>query len=868
MSLNLGTLLVQLRATTADFKKDMSEAKKAAESFAKDIKPATLAVGAAFAGLAASIALVTKAAGDEVVSQMRLKIVFGENAEALAGYADQLARSSGLDDAMVRESMKLLGAMGLNAAQTQALVPHIADMAALMGVDMPAAAKLAAMAINNGSGALSRSGIAMSEQQKATFDSINMAGRLAMMMDILGDKAGGMAQAMTGTVPGALAMVKNAFGDLTEELGMGFQDLATGALKSLHDALRGVGDWFHKLTPEAKETAAKIALVATGALGVATALGGIGLALPGVIALFSSLGTVMMGAVLPAIPWILLIGVGIAGAVFHLGLFKKAWDSDFGYIRSSVELFVKALASIFDWLLKVSNTITETILKVWNKIAEVAGKFGHSIGAAIGVSEPFTMAGGTGGSVGSWGTGEAQQGVVASAGGFMADTFKTGLDMVLDPLKAAFADLFPAMEELKTGADKAAGGLGDVGLNAKALAELEESRVKAAQAIEDYEKEQRSRAERLGKPSMGGSLGVAFPKAGGGGDAADYSQDAAVQQAMANIRYADVANSVNKMFGEVGLKLLESWDSVKGTIGDALSGFGKVFGATLLGSAGQLGETVNAAMQGFQSGGPWGAIAAVIASLLSKTQSFQDMISHINEMFGGIIEALEPLMRSILPLVVLINMLVSLIFAGLAPVFEGLGYVFEGLFYVVKYLALGVMYVVKGIGWAYNQIIEAAADLADYFWDAAGDEIRKAKLNQEYIDNLIEEWASMTPGHARAVAWASGQDDPTVPLEELGDAAGDAADDISGMTEQLTNVPEGFKVALARYHSISTEGRSGQIFGANTATQGGGFVNNGTIVVQANDPEEFERKLEEKRSWDNYRSNGSPILPAPAYSGG
>jgi hypothetical protein len=64
---------------------------------------------------------------------------------------------------MVRESMKVLGAMGLNAAQTRALTPHVADLAALMGTDMPSAAKLMAMAINNGSGALARSGVALSQ---------------------------------------------------------------------------------------------------------------------------------------------------------------------------------------------------------------------------------------------------------------------------------------------------------------------------------------------------------------------------------------------------------------------------------------------------------------------------------------------------------------------------------------------------------------------------------------------------------------------------------------------------------------------------------------------------------------------------------
>jgi hypothetical protein len=270
---------------------------------------------------------------------------------------------------------------------------------------------------------------------------------------------------MASTVPGAILQVKNAFGDLTDELGVGFQDIAVDALKVLTDALRGVSDWLKQLSPEAKELGAKIALVATGALGVVTALGGIGLAMPGLIALFSSFGTVMLGAVLPALPYILGIAMAIAGVILTVGLLRTAWDTNFAHFKDIITWHIEAWKSLVDGIKSVVGWILDANQKMADAIDNVLGKIKNSsfgVNAGMSTQEGRHYVAGQGwvadspesGSTGiaGWGTGAGgtpEAGVVSQALGFLGDTSKAGLDTILGLIKGMSAGLFPTMDVLR-----------------------------------------------------------------------------------------------------------------------------------------------------------------------------------------------------------------------------------------------------------------------------------------------------------------------------------------------------------------------------------------------------------------------------------
>ena len=111
-------------------------------------------------------------------------------------------------------------------------------------------------------------------------------------------------------------------------------------------------------------------------------------------------------------------------------------------------------------------------------------------------------------------------------------------------------------------------------------------------------------------------------------------------------------NDLSMTANDFGLALIDLDAAVSTSSANFASEFTRfstTFADAIVGSMGEAGEVIRAAVQGFQSAGPWGAIAAVAATLLSKTQAFQKLVDMVNQVLYWIVGMFEPVLQGFMP---------------------------------------------------------------------------------------------------------------------------------------------------------------------------------------------------------------------------
>ncbi len=130
---------------------------------------------------------------------------------------------------------------------------------------------------------------------------------------------------------------------------------------------------------------------------------------------------------------------------------------------------------------------------------------------------------------------------------------------------------------------------------------------------------------------------------------------------------------------------------------------------TVLSKMGDVGQIVGSAMQGFMSGGPWGAIIAVIGELLSRLQGFTKISEMLNnklfDSLGELNTALAPLFElftefsnMLNPIRQIIHSVIEFVITLLGPVFKILGALFEGIGKILAPIATALGAVFEAIG--------------------------------------------------------------------------------------------------------------------------------------------------------------------------
>ncbi len=232
------------------------------------------AIAALGAGLAFRAIIRNTIEQERVTAQLEARLrstgrYTPELSKSLRDYASQLQNVTTFgDEAIIGAQALLLSFTQIGGETFPRATKAAADLATAMGMDLESATRTVGRALNDpiqGLQALSRMGITFSESQKAVIKEMVETGNVAKAQEmILGEletRFGGAAEAARNTLGGALAGLKNAFGDLLEGDSGG-------------DGVRGATDAVNDLTQLLNSAEFKngFAVMISGALNAVAAL--------------------------------------------------------------------------------------------------------------------------------------------------------------------------------------------------------------------------------------------------------------------------------------------------------------------------------------------------------------------------------------------------------------------------------------------------------------------------------------------------------------------------------------------------------------------------------------------------------------------
>lgn len=558
-----------------------------------------------------------------------------------AGLEDMAAVDG--DDIMRNVTAPLLtftSVAGNEFADAQVAVLNISRA---LGTDLQSASLMVGKALNDpvqGVGALSKSGIQFSKDQKkmiaALVETGDVAGAQGIILAELNTQFGGQANDWAESAAGQYAMLGIAVGNVRESIGEEIVPFLTPVVDKVREAVK----WFGDLSPEVKQN---IVIFGGLAAAVGPVLTGLGLMTMGFGSLIRVFG--VLGAAAMSNPFLAVIGLIAAGAF----LIYQNWDGisawfaeKWGYIKArGLEAWegIKATwAGAKDWFAAKWDEINELAanavtmaLVAWSDIKALIGQ------KLTGLSEAFQEAWGKvvvtvkswvnyffdlgGRMIGALGRGisaalpgllidlDAVGKSVADAVGGNLGLSNPGGRVVIDPLYDAGTGVGTGMSS----------GVSDQLLN------LYESGAAAGAAVEEGARDQlQTRSPSrvfmgIGRDITAGlSLGIAAgsPTAVAAmetaADALGLPADGLISQVL---RLGETSDQVFARMGGWLVDLAKGATTLTGTIADALNswssslaqagmdGLSQNLTASMGGSLGGLAAGVLGGLMGFQDGG-------------------------------------------------------------------------------------------------------------------------------------------------------------------------------------------------------------------------------------------------------------------------
>lgn len=564
----------------------------------------------------------------------------------------------------------------------------------------------------------------------------------------------GVAQKYDGQVHGAVERVKNSFNQLAVQVAR----LLLPVLSDVARFLTGLGNAFRSLSPGTKSMLAGFAEMVLVVGGVALAIS----KLAGVVAALGSIvGGVaagLGGAFLPV-----LVGAGLAAvaigafynfwtdqnsrvgqamhqtAQFFVGVFKVATTQ----IRSEFELLFEGV----EVLLKGLGAEMQALLSGAAKLASLTGHedLAATLTTAGGMLNPQTII-------------QNLKGVAAEIPGAIADGAKAALSFSVDGYKKLLKDAAKTL------------GFGDLTKTApKALTPADSvlfgktASVDVAGDFADRQNAQIAEADAAAFNVRSMLLKL------------NPIQDAAVQFAKNIRRMSDVSEGFVT-------KVVEATDAL---------------GAKLIGRIGRAQGLAESAAQGAIVGGPAGAAVAVGVDLLTQSKQFQSIVGEldgfiqaVSDALGQLLEPLMPFLDILQPLASLLGVIVKIVSSALMPALSLLWNV------ALKPLAMLVLIIAKAIGDVWNGILGAVQGI----FRALG----SISIFGAHPFGFLNDWAeSIDSAKVDTDALAGALDalgkstyDTSVQTHKMGTAAKEAA-------ESLSNIPSGYKIALARFNATA-----------------------------------------------------------------
>lgn len=318
----------------------------------------------------------------------------GRTAEQISALAGSMEKATGVEQELIQQGQNmLLTFTNIQGTNFDAATQTMLDMSVAMGTDASTTAMQLGKALNDplkGISALSKVGVTFTDQQKEQIKAMvavgDTAGAQKVILAELNKEFGGSAAAFGDTTAGKVAKLKNAFGDLQEEIASRLlpviEDVTNWLVANMPKAMEMVRSAMDRLAPTFDSIGRGAVSMVEGLKGIgeslAPALGAIAgfvksnpapvLAAVGAVAAVAfgawaiSAGAAAL-ATLAAIAPVLLIGAAIAllagGIVYAYQNFEG-----FRTVVDNVATFIRDVAF---------PAITQGIQRVWETIQTVIG---------------------------------------------------------------------------------------------------------------------------------------------------------------------------------------------------------------------------------------------------------------------------------------------------------------------------------------------------------------------------------------------------------------------------------------------------------------------------------------------------------------
>lgn len=655
----------------------------------------------------------------------------------------------------------------------------------------------------------------------------------------MGAAAVRLASSVDGPTKAAMTGLENS----TKLLAVQVSDVLLPAVRELSGIVKRAAGVVAGLDPEVKKQISNFAVLAVQLAVAAKAF-----------SIFSGLAANVFGVLKAGFGMVAAIGVGpLLNIIAAVGLviaavllLHRAWRKNWGGIQEATQ-------DVLKWFRDAFSQLGTFFGKFWGFLVDGAARFVESILSAIDVLQKLTGSN----LVNTGGLREGFAGMFQDlkSGAFFSEAFTFGktigqqlVDGVAEEWKALRSELGFDKLGLKTGAPIALGrGMGA----GPHVGSVDTSSVGTM-------------AWLGGMQAAGASAEEAM-----NGIAENFSaaQGAAVEAEMAAQAQADAAEKA----AADAKASAQRWAAV-GRI--ALAGFTRALG--------EVGTLINAAVEGAQAGGPVGAVVAVIMEVLQKTASAMEFVGIAMEFVKRIAAMIEPLVKPIFDALTnvlgIVAEIVEPIFAALVPLFESIGGFVKQLspiLYAVGDILQGLAPILEVIGKVVGVIFQALKPIIDLIAGilkvvatvilgviialneiaaAFGDE--KAKAESARLKGIVDRmWSPSANDLAIANGEAAGA---TLRNAAAQDEAAKTAKKVS---ESLSNVPTGYRLAHARYQAdLGITAGNGYI-GGGGGSSGTTIIINGDITTDADSIEAIAddaREAAKERARERGQRTGNP----------
>lgn len=602
------------------------------------------------------------------------------------------------------------------------------------------------------------------------------------------------------------------------------------AVRELSDLLKGLADWFASLSPEVRANVAHWALFAVEAAAVAVAVSKVAGIVSGLAGLFSTLASAVAGVGLGTLVVTIATVIGALVAVVAVVIaVRKAWSENWGHIHERTAAIATGISDAFKGLFKFIVTGVQVVTKIFTDQVRSMVETAQSLLSAVGI--------------------HALDGLL--------ETLKTGadwLDFLVTP--EGVASLVDDAKQLgKNVADYFIEGTADA---RKWVANLTSFTAGAA--------------ERQHKPGAGPNMGEAYNanmKMGEKDEQGFTSPEMALAFEKELEARDDMAAELTD-WNEAMADSAAAQKRIQDNLQDLASGAAAA-GLHLTSKLGELGEVIGSVVQGAQSGGVWGALLALIIEMVSRMARWKEimdvaqgqlntLLSDLAGPLNNLIDAFKQLMggigvlaRALHPIIGFVINIVARVFRHLTPIFVLVGKIIEPLgsfleaiqsiidifdelmpifkimdaiFSIVGITILGsILAIGEFWNWILNSLEKFLRDTGVFA--GLANEIHKVKRvdTEKMKQQIVDMAAGIMGGGLAAVA-----DESAAAAEQIG-KMGDAADEAS---EQLLNVPTGYKIAVSRFNAslaeTSTLMMSDTIRGVEEYYQRKSFTEKGTPI--------------------------------------